>query len=104
MAELYEVFSPWADIDPVPVRGIAPRLAELHSKTIGLFDNGKRAARPMLAFAERKIKDRIPDIQFKWYQPSHKLRYSTVQIESENKAEFLEWLNQVDGIIAAVGD
>lgn len=104
MAELYEVLNPWADVDLIPARGISPRLTELKNKTIGLFDNGKRAAKPMLSVAEHKMMEKIPGLQFKWYQPSQKLRYSTVQIESENKGEFLAWLNQVDGVITAVGD
>jgi hypothetical protein len=102
--DYFEVLSPWADIDPVPARGIAQRLPELKNKTIGLFDNGKRAARPMLTVAERKLKEKIPGIQFKWYDPPQRLQYSTSQSESENKDYFAGWAKQIDGAITAVGD
>jgi len=35
----YEVLNPWADLDPVPLRGISPRVTDLAGKTIGLFRN-----------------------------------------------------------------
>ena len=44
----YEVLSPWAVVDPVPLRGLASRLDSLDGKTIGLFKNFKRAAGPIL--------------------------------------------------------
>jgi len=100
----FEVLSPWADVDPVPARGIAPRLPELKNKTIGLFDNGKRAARPMLTVAERRLKEKIPGIQFKWYEPAQRMQYSTTQMESENKTAFMDWIKQIDGAVTAVGD
>ena len=36
----YEVLSPWADVDPIPVRGISPRLDSVEGKKIGLFSYG----------------------------------------------------------------
>ena len=41
----YEVLNPWAEVDPVSLRGLgAPRPTDLSGKTIGLFHNWKRAA------------------------------------------------------------
>jgi hypothetical protein len=101
---MYEVLSPWAEIDPVPLKGIAPRLDGLSGKTIGLFNNGKRAAKPMLKVAERRLKEKIPGIQFKWYEPSQKQQYSNLQMEGASKNDFTAWLNQIDGAITSVGD
>ena len=33
----YEVLNPWAEVDPIPLKGIAPRVADLTGKTMGLF-------------------------------------------------------------------
>ena len=33
----YEVLSPWAEVDPIPLRGISPRIKTLAGKKIGLF-------------------------------------------------------------------
>jgi len=38
----FEVLSPWADVDPIPLRGISPRLSSLAGKKIGIFVNPKR--------------------------------------------------------------
>jgi hypothetical protein len=48
----YAVLSPWAEVDAVPLQGIAPRIDDLPRKKIGLFYNFKPAARPVLT-AER---------------------------------------------------
>ena len=37
----YEVLNPWAESDPVPMRGISPRLDTMEGKTIGLFQNSE---------------------------------------------------------------
>ena len=44
----YEVLSPWAEADPIPFRGISPRLGTLEGKKIGLLANSKRAAAPTM--------------------------------------------------------
>lgn len=33
----YEVLSPWADVDPIPLKGNSPWVTDLKSKTIGLY-------------------------------------------------------------------
>ena len=51
----YEVMNPWAEVDPVPLRGIASRVADLKDKTVGLFAlTYKGASRPALAVVEEK--------------------------------------------------
>ena len=59
----YEVLGPWAEVDPIPLRGISARLDSLEGKKIGLFANFKRAAKPIQAEVERRLKERFPDIE-----------------------------------------
>ncbi|MCR4394566.1 MAG: hypothetical protein NUV31_09385 [Dehalococcoidales bacterium] len=90
----YEVLSPWAEADPVPVRGLtAPRLNELEGKKIGLYRNDKRAAGPILSAIEKKLKERFPNLQVSWYTS-----------QKTDVPEFDDWLKSVDAVVAAVGD
>jgi hypothetical protein len=98
----FEVLSPWADVDPVPLKGIAPRLKALAGKKIGLFVLSKPAARPILTVLEAKLKQRYPTCETSWYGSN--LPFTRMQIESENKARFEEWVSGVDAVIGAVGD
>ncbi len=96
----YEVLNPWADADPIPPRGISPRLTDLTDKTIGLFATGKVAASKIQTLVEAKLKERFPTLKF-----SHFLRLLNVAIaDTEDKAKFEEWVKCVDAVIFAVGD
>ena len=98
----YEVFSPWADADPVPPRGLtAPRLTEINGKRIGLFHNIKRAGGPILQVVERRLKERYPSVQFDHYAAKS---MSAAQLEPQNKDKFEEWIRGVDAVILAVAD
>ena len=100
MNSQYEVLSPWAEVDPVPLRGISPRITDLAGKRIGLFLNSKIAARPMLAAVEKKLKERFPTLEF-----SRFVRYLNVSVaETEDKAKFEEWVKGVDAVILSYGD
>jgi hypothetical protein len=100
MNNQYEVLNPWAEVDPMPFRGIAPRPNDLNSKKIGLYMNDKRAARPMLAAAEARLKQKYPTLTFKSF-----LRAPNLAIyEMEEKAEYDEWLKDVDAVIFSHGD
>jgi hypothetical protein len=96
----YEVLSPWAESDPVPFRGISPRLTDLTNKTIGLFANHKRAASRIRTVLEKKLKERFPTVKTSLFP----LEYKGAVSQSEHKAKFKEWLNGVDTVVAAVGD
>src|SRR5207253_9809052 len=61
MSGTYEVLSPWAEVDPVPQKGISPRLPELSGRRIGLFHNNKVAARPNLDAVEAELRSRFSD-------------------------------------------
>ena len=55
-----EVLSPWAEVDPIPLKGISPRIDNLAGKKIGLFVNYKRAARPIGLSLEKRLKSMYP--------------------------------------------
>jgi hypothetical protein len=97
----YEVMSPWADADPIFLRGISPRVESLTGKTIGLFSNYKRAARPTLQALEGKLRERFPTTQFDWYFVSE---MNVPEIETNQRSHFEHWLNGVDAVVSAFGD
>ena len=104
MSNQYEVLSPWAEIDPVPLRGISPRITDLEGKKIGLFANSKGLAHPILSVVEEKFKKRFPTAEISWYVPLQRYGYGLLQTESKNKSVFEDWLKGVDAVVAAVGD
>jgi hypothetical protein len=105
MSDQYEVLSPWAEVDPIPLRGITPRVTDLTGKKIGLFCNDKAAARRVMIVVEEELRERLPKTEISWYVPRQQFRYNVLNIESPtNKEVFEEWLKGVDTVIAAIGD
>jgi hypothetical protein len=98
---LYAVLGPWAEVDPVPLKGLAPRLDSLAGKKIGLFCNFKEAAGQIFTVLEKHLKEKFRDIDFKWY---YNMRMGTAEIESERREEFEKWLSDLDAVLLAVGD
>jgi hypothetical protein len=100
MSNNFEVLSPWAEVDPVPVRVISPRLADLNGKKIGLYANSKIVALPMLAMIEEQLRERFSGLQFTRFE-----RIPNVSVaETENWGRFQEWIKGVDAVILAHGD
>lgn len=97
----YEVLSPWAEADPMPLRGISPRLDTLAGKKIGLFANFKRAARPMAAVVEKKLKERFPDCETILFDSGEP---NVTETETKNRDQFTAWAKEVDAVVAMVGD
>jgi hypothetical protein len=97
----YEVLSPWADVDPIPLRGISPRIDSLAGKKIGLFVNPKRAAMPIAQSIDRRLKTMYPDIQTTIF---HSVGANVNEIETKNKEKFTAWAKGLDAAIAVVGD
>jgi len=97
----YEVLSPWAEADPIPFRGISPRLEGLVGKKIGLLRNTKRAALPIMNVIKRRIKERFPTAEITEFA---NLRPNEVIIEQDAKGKFEDWLKGVDAVITAFGD
>jgi hypothetical protein len=100
-AATYEVLSPWAEADPVPLRGLSPRMDKLDGKKIGLLCNNKRAAPLILNVAERLLKERFPKIEISWFNSR---TFSVSSLEKNREGEFSDWIKGVDAVIAAVGD
>ena len=103
--ELYAVLGPWADVNPVPLRGLSPRVKDLEGKTVGLLLNAKTAAKPILTVVEEKLKARYPSIKTTMF----KVDYSTVsgnlgREQDEVNPKLKEWANGVDAVVAAIGD
>lgn len=96
----YEVLNPWADVDPLPLKSISPRVADLTGKKIGLFRNDKRSANPTLAVVEEKLKARYPTMEFIPFFRSGNLSVA----DTEHMAEFEEWVKGIDAAIYAYGD
>ncbi len=97
----YEVLSPWAVVDPITLRGSAPRVDDLNGKTIGLFKNFKRAARPVLEVVERELQKKYPTAKFSWFESN---AANVLETETENKEKFEEWAKSIDVAVTAVGD
>jgi hypothetical protein len=98
---VYEVLSPWAEADPVPLKGLAPRITDLAGKKIGLLRNGKRAAEPILTVTEKLLRKKYPSAEFIWFRAKS---FSVSELDKERLQEFEDWIKSVDAVIAAVGD
>lgn len=99
--QFYEVLSPWSEADPIPLKGLAPRLTDLADKKIGLLCNNKRAAPLILNTVERILKERYPTTIISWYRA---MSFSVSSLEPENLEKFNDWIKGVDAVVAAVGD
>lgn len=97
----FEALSPWADADPIPFRGISPRLKGLAGKRVGLFVNSKRAAMPIAKSIDKRLKEIYPDIQTIVF---HSTEPNVNEIETKNREKFTAWVKDVDAVIALVGD
>jgi hypothetical protein len=100
-AAYYEVLSPWAEADSVPLKGLAPRLDKLDGKKIGLLCNNKRAAPLILDAAEKLLKKKFPTAKVSRFF-AHS--FSVSSLEKNREGEFNKWLEGVDAVIASVGD
>ena len=97
----YEVLNPWAEADPIPLRGISPGVSNLADKTIGLYSSTyKMAARPISDVVAQKLKGGFPTAKFSWFDFGNNLEVT----ESKERSKFEEWVKGVDVVVAAVGD
>jgi hypothetical protein len=101
MSDNYGVLSPWADTDPIPLKGLGARINGLAGKKIGLFYNIKRAAGPIMAVVEKNLKEKYPTVQTTTY-PSKMM--DTMEVDGAHKENFKKWLEGVDAVVGAVGD
>jgi hypothetical protein len=97
----FKVLNPWAEVDPIPPRGISPRLNTLAGKKIGLFANFKRAARPIVTEVEKRLKAMYPDCEASLFDSRGA---NVIESETKNREQFIAWAKGVDAVILAVGD
>jgi hypothetical protein len=97
----YEVLSPWADVDPIPLRGISPRVDTLAGKKIGLFANFKRAAVPIAGEVEKRLKERFPDSEASLF---HSTAANVDESVERDAGKFEAWAKEMDAVVAVVGD
>ena len=96
----YEVLSPWAEVDPMPLHSISPRPIDLTDKKIGLFCNDKVGAAPIQTLIETKLKEKYPTLKFSRY-----LRTPNISMaEMPDWTRFVEWVIGLDALIFAIGD
>jgi hypothetical protein len=101
MSEVYNVLSPWAEADPIPLKGLSPRLDKLDGKKIGLLCNNKRAATHILEVTDKLLHERFPTAKIsRFFSRS----FSVSSLEKDRENEFNDWIKGVDAVIAAVGD
>ena len=101
MGGSFEVMSPWAEVDPVPLEGINPRLADLHGRRIGLFHNGKVAGKPINDAVEAELRARFGDgISIARFGRTANLEVA----ETSDRERYERWVQEVDAVIHAVGD
>ena len=82
----YEVLNPWAESDPVPVKGISPRLDTLEGKTIGLFQNFKQASKQMTKTIDQKLHEKYTGIKTVLFDSTDQ---NVNVIETDLKDEFI---------------
>ena len=104
MTDDYEILSPWADADPVPLKGITPRTGGLADKRIGFLYNISPPSRMILTVVEARLKERFPGCTTVWYANELPPGKGIADLEGEEKAKFEEWVKKVDVVAAAVGD
>jgi hypothetical protein len=98
---LYDVLSPWAETDPIPLSGITPRLDDVRGKRIGLYANYKRAAAPIQDAVQTELGRRYGSaITIERFQQAGSNDIGS----SDEGAQFTRWLEEVDAVIVAVGD
>jgi len=96
-----EMHDPVADAHETDRTSIAPRLEQVEDATIGLFDNGKPAAEPLLDVVEERLADSYPGITVERYAVDHLNR-----IKNEAEMAAIEaWADEeLDACIGAIGD
>ena len=113
----YEVLSPWAEADPVSLKGISPRVSSLDKKRIGLFHHSKLAGPYITAAVEKALKEKFSTADFSYFRFSRLadldsgsdrgglgITATDPLLEKKELESFESWLEGVDAVVAAVGD
>lgn len=96
-----DIENPTAGRETPSLTPLAPRVGGLDGKRIGLYDNGKMAAEPVLAVLRGKLADAYDDVTFDEFSLSAK---HLIQ-DPENQSAVEEWASgDLDVCIGAIGD
>jgi hypothetical protein len=98
----YEVLSPLGEIDPVPLRGLNPRVKSLEGVTIGMFAGFKEHWPLILKEVELQLKQRFTTAKFSHYQ--YIKDATEIEKDEEFRGSLDKWLGGVDTVISANGD
>jgi len=95
------MYDPVADSEEADQKPIAPRLERIEGARIGLFDNGKPAAEPLLDVVEERLEEAYPSVTVDRYAVDHLNR-----IKNEGEMANIEaWADsELDACIGAIGD
>jgi len=92
--------TPGSEEEETEKEPLRERVDDLDGKTIGLYDNGKPAAEPLLTAVQEKLSERYPNATFDWFHVEH-----LNQIKNDDKQEEVkEWAQTVDTALGAIGD
>ncbi|MFB6353072.1 MAG: hypothetical protein ABEJ92_03205 [Halobacteriales archaeon] len=94
------LIDPASQRDEVDQEPLVPRVDSLAGKRIGLYDNGKPAAEPLLTAVKEKLEAKYPDATFSWFHVEHLNQIKNDDVQADVK----EWAKDVDTAIGAIGD
>jgi hypothetical protein len=94
------MYDPVADSEEAERKPIAPRLDGIEGARIGLFDNGKPAAEPLLDVVEERLAEAYPSVTVDRYAVAHLNRIKN----EEEMASIEAWAADLDAVIGAIGD
>lgn len=95
------MYDPVADSEETERKPIAPRLEQIEGTKIGLFDNGKPAAEPLLDVVEECLEAAYPSVTIDRYAVDHLNRIKN----EEEMANIEAWADEeLDACIGAIGD
>lgn len=79
---------------------LVSRVDSLSGKRIGLYDNGKPAAKPLLTAVKETLAERYPDATFEWYHVDHLNKIKN----DDEQASVVNWATEIDTALGAIGD
>ena len=97
----YGVLNPWAESDPVPLKGISSRLENLDGKKIGIFRNFKQGADQIGITIGEKLKERYPGVETILFDSTDQ---NVNVIETDKKDEFVKWAEGIDAAVLVLGN
>ena len=98
----YTVLSPWASSSCARPKGLSPRLDTLEGKTLGLYAHFKDLTPRIMRALGDVIAQRYPGTKLKYIQYTKDA--TELQNDPEGDAMIKDWLSDVDGVIAGLGD